>query len=143
MNILYVSHEKDLNGASLSLLGLIDEIKKQNKVYVLSPYNDGDFISELKKRNVHIINSKYSQLWIDNNQNKIMQIKQWLYKAIKCTIFNSISAYKLKRVIKKLNIQIIHSNVSVINIGGLLSVFCKIPHVQHIREFVEEDFGWR
>jgi glycosyltransferase involved in cell wall biosynthesis len=39
------------------------------------------------------------------------------------------------------NIDIIHSNTSVINIGGLISKYSGIKHVWHIREFADLDFN--
>ena len=45
MNILYIGHERDLNGASMSLLGIIDELINYNNIFVLSSYSDGPFKS--------------------------------------------------------------------------------------------------
>ena len=39
------------------------------------------------------------------------------------------------------NIDIIHTNSSVLDIGLIISKNLNIPHVMHIREFGEEDFN--
>ncbi|KYC64649.1 glycosyltransferase family 4 protein [Heyndrickxia coagulans] len=143
MNILYISHEKDLNGASLSLLGLIDELIKDNKIYVLTPYKNGAFVEELKKRDLKIVKTKYFRWTTINTDNYLIMVLSWIISLFASYILNYIAAIKLKFILEKYNIEIIHSNVSVLNIGCILSKICHIPHVQHIREFVEEDFGWR
>lgn len=137
MNILFISHENALNGASLSLLGIIDELKQNNTIYVLTNYREGIFIDELKKRNVNIIYSRYRWWMAYKPKNKF----KWIIKRILCLILcqvNYVSALKLKNKIKKESIQIIHTNTSVINIGAILSKLCKIPHVFHIREYPQE-----
>lgn len=141
MNILFIAHEKSLNGASLSLLGIIDEIADENNIYVLSPYKEGDFVDELKKRNVKIFFSTYKRWKAYKPSKKYAWIAKKILCLLRCQI-NYISALRLKNVIIKEKIEIIHSNTSVMNIGGILSKISGIPHVWHIREFGEEDFNF-
>lgn len=141
MNILYISHEKDLNGASRSLLGIIDEINKLDvKVHVLIPYKSGKFIEELKKRDVKIIYSKYFRWIITKPKNYIKWIiKKSIFKML--CILNKLTILKVCNYCKKNDIDIIHTNSSVIDIGANISKKSKIPHIYHIREFGEEDFN--
>ena len=46
----------------------------------------------------------------------------------------------LEDVIKKFNPDIIHTNVSPITIGYRVAKELKIPHVWHIREYLDKDF---
>lgn len=141
MNILYIGHEKDLNGASRSLLGIIDEVNKNNiKVHVLTPYKDGMFAEELKKRNVKVVYSKYFRWIITRPKNNKKWIAKRLIFKILC-IFNIFTVLKVTNYCKKNNIDIIHTNSSVIDIGARISKRTEIPHIYHIREFGEEDFN--
>ena len=140
MNILYISHEKDLNGASMSLLGIIDELIENNNIFVLSSYEEGQFIEELKKRNINIINSKYTRIMITKPKNKLKWIIKRTWNIIKSKQ-NYFSALKLKEIIKNNKIDIIHTNTSVLDMGLLISKRFNIPHVLHIREFGQEDFN--
>ena len=135
MNVLYISHERNLGGASRSLLGIIDELKENINAFVLTNAKSGDFLDELKKRKVNIIYSKY-YWWMSYKANNIIKIfiKYRIHYFI-----NYISALRLSFIVKKLNIDIIHSNTSVIDIGALVSKFSGIPHIWHIREFGKED----
>ena len=59
MNILFIGHEHELNGASRSLLGMVSELSKDNSIHVLTAYKKGEFFEELKKLNIEVIYSKY------------------------------------------------------------------------------------
>jgi glycosyltransferase involved in cell wall biosynthesis len=41
------------------------------------------------------------------------------------------------------NVDLIYTNTAVVPLGGMLSWYCKIPHLWHIREFVEEASGFQ
>jgi len=139
MNILFVAHEERLNGASLSLIGIIDELIQDNKIYVLTNRKEGKFLEELKKRNIIIIHSKYRWWRIEKNKNKFRWTARRIYRGLQISGINLFSAIKLKNKMKSEKIDIIHSNTSVVNIGAIIASFCNIPHVWHIREFGMED----
>lgn len=141
MNVLFITHEKNLNGASKSMLNLIDELSDMHTFYVVSPYSDGPVFDELSKRNIQILYHPIKR-WVrkKNKSNAgwlAIRIKWFLYNSH----FNKREAKKLAAEIKNLNIDIIHTNTSVINLGALLHKNTGIPHVWYIREFGQEDFG--
>lgn len=132
MNVLYISHEAILGGASLALLEVIDQMKEKNvNIYVSVISNQGSFYDELKKRDIKIINAKY---FTDMNYEKSMLKK---FKGSIKSILNTITAFKLAKISKNNEIDIIHTNTSVILIGVLISKLTGINHVFHIREFSE------
>jgi L-malate glycosyltransferase len=140
VNVLLIGHEGELNGASRSLLGMIDEfIKKDINVHVLTNYEKSDFFDELKKRKVKIVISKYYRWMIYRPNNNFA----WILKKILFLILNTWNLFAILKMIyyvKKNRIDIIHTNSSVVNIGAIISKYSKVAHVFHIREFGEEDF---
>lgn len=139
MNILFVSHETTLGGATLSMLGIIDELIKENQISVLVRKTDGPLIKELAKRNVNVIYCKYYSWLIPQKKDGIKgKISNLLHRTA-CGM-NYIQALRSGKIIKGLNLDIIHTNTSVVNIGGILSELYNIPHIWHIREFGAEDF---
>lgn len=140
MNILYVAHETVLGGATLSLLGMIDELKKNNKVYVLVRTDEGPLINELEKRKVTIIYTKFYS-WLIPKEVKGMRGKLIIMMHRVACIINYLKALCLRKKIRNFHIDIIHTNSSIINMGGILSKMYNIPHVWHIREFGKEDFN--
>ena len=140
MNILFVTHEMGLGGATLSLLGMIDQFRVNNRIVVLTRRKKGPIIEELKKRNVKIISMKSFSWLIPQNKKGVKGKFINILHRIACGL-NLFQALRLKSKIKYLNIDLIHTNCSVVNIGALLSRITSVPHIWHIREFGQEDFG--
>lgn len=141
MNILYFAHESRLGGANLSLLGLLEEMKKEQQVFVVVPIRKGFFVEELKRRNIQYIYMHSFWWMLEPTKNVVAtKIKKCVYRIL--VLYNYISACRLKGIIKKYNIDVIHTNSSVINTGAILSKITGVPHVWHIREFGEEDFNF-
>ena len=139
MNILFVSHETTLGGATLSMLGIIDELAEKNEISVLVRKKNGPLIQELSKRAVNIIYLKYYSWLIPQKKDGIKgKISNVLHR-VACGV-NYLQAFRSRKIIKKLSLDIIHTNTSVVNIGGILSNLYHIPHIWHIREFGAEDF---
>lgn len=108
MNILYVSHEDGLGGASKSLLGIIDVLSDENSIFVLVYKKQGEFLEELKKRKCTIIYCPYTWWIIEKKDNWLTwKIKKLLHKFL--FIKDYLLALKLKSTILRLKIDMIHS----------------------------------
>lgn len=141
MNILMITHENKLNGASKSMLNLIDQMKDEHSFVVLCPFNNGPIYEELAIRNIPVLYVPF-KFWMRINNGNVfrwikIQAKWCLYNQFK----NRMLAFRTVKVMKKYNINLIHTNTSVVNFGGLLHGLTGIPHLWYIREFGQEDFN--
>lgn len=140
MNILYIGHEQDLNGSSRSLLNIISSLEKENhNIHVLTSYSDGPFYEALKNHNVTILVKPYYRWCVrkyDRKQFLRLKLKWRLYESR----VNEKTAKELALYVKEHNIQIIHMNTSVINIGALIKKYINVKVIWHIREFADLDF---
>lgn len=141
MNILYIAHESRMGGANKSLLGMLDEIRKHHKVYVVVPIKCGFLIDELNKREIPYI-YLHSFWWMQAEEKSRAGsvIKKYMYKVL--LWYNYFCAWKLKGIVKNWEIDVIHTNSSVINTGGILASMTGLPHVWHIREFCQEGLNF-
>lgn len=141
MNILYFANESRLGGANLSLLGLLDEMSKRHNVSVVVPIKEGYMVNELKKRKIPVY-YRHSFWWMlaPATTPAATWIKKMAYKIL--CFNNYLCAWSLRKVVKQQRIEIIHTNSSVLNTGGILAAMSGLPHVWHIREFGQEDFGF-
>jgi len=140
MNILYIVHDNKKGGAALSFLEMISHISKENNVYVLTPHKNG-FVPQ-KLDEMQIPHSSVHYFWwkIALPSNKVVAgLRLFVYKLL--NVWNYVEAFRIKKLISEKQFDIIHSNSSVINFGALLSKNTGIPHVWHLREYGEEDFG--
>ena len=144
LNIMYVLHESgpSFNGASRSALSLIQAASAAgDSLCVVVPLMEGKLIEELRRiPNVEIIESRFYRWKIRRKSNKIKRLLQEYGYTLYYRWKNRILAHKLSNIARKKQIDIIHSNSSVIDMGGLIHAETGIPHVWHVREFGEEDF---
>ena len=119
MNILFIAHESRLGGANLSMLGMIDEMAKKHQISVVVPIKRGFVVDELRKRKIPVY-YRHSFWWMlapAETPGKTF-LKKVIYKVLCCN--NYLCALSLKSVVRKRKIDIIHTNSSVINTGGIL-----------------------
>ncbi len=132
--ILFVSHSAGRYGAEKSLLDLVLGIDRDRyDVIVLVP-KKGPLTDILSAHGVRYITIFYTK-WIDSNL---------IFAKVPIrTIINVVALIRLLMIIKSCSIRVIYTNTVVIPIGAILSRFLGIPHIWHIREFVQEDRGAR
>lgn len=145
MKIMYILHESgaSFNGASRSALTLIKKsLENNDTVYVVLPLKEGKIVEELKKlQYVKIIEEPYFRWKRVKPKKRIKRYIGNMKYHIQEAPRNIQIAKKLSRYAIAEKIDLIHTNSSVVNIGGLIHKYTKIPHIWHIREFGEEDFN--
>ena len=125
----------------MSLLGMIDQLSAENNIYVAVPIKEGFLVDELRKRKIPVF-YQHSFWWMISpgaSQGSAM-FRKWVYKIL--VFHNYVCAWRLRKMVKQYAINLIHTNSSVINTGGILSKMMHVPHVWHVREFGQEDFGF-
>lgn len=142
INILFINHERNLGGAAKSLLGIVSELGDDYNICILTPFKNGDFIDECRANNIKVIQRRFFSCICKKNVHTVRGIIEYILVLLFAYPYNFMTALILNHRIKTLNISIIHSNSSVINIGLYLSRLSHIKHIIHFREFVEEDFNW-
>lgn len=138
MNILMIGHEQIINGASYSMLNLIDTLKDKCNFIIISPFETGPFVDAIKSRNIEMYFVPFYR-WVEV-KDADFEIKQKNWEN-KYDTLNQQLALKLASILKDKKIDIIHSNTSVVDLGYRLSKIMNIPHIWHIREFGEDDFN--
>lgn len=138
MNVLFVGHERILNGASRSMINLIDTLSDRCNFFVLLPFDDGPVVDALKQRGIPVFYVPFIR-WVQVRDKKFRTKKlvwraYWDHK-------NKKLAREAKSLVIENEIDIIHSNSMVIDFGYRLSAITGIPHIWHAREMREEDFN--
>lgn len=139
MRILAIAHEKELNGASLSLLEIIDCLSARHQFWVLTSYGEGPFYDALKARKIPVAVQPFER-WMVRKNHPL----KWLLKLLRWRLIesnrNRKTAYVTAKFIQENNIDLIYTNTRVIDIGLRCARLTGKPHVWHFREFGEEDF---
>lgn len=133
IKVLFVTHDSSMTGgSSLSLLDMIDALKGRITPFVVLPAR-GELEGELIRRNITYEVVQYSFQLIDSKavttEIEDIQFAGDLY-----------AAYRVYVLINQWQIDIIHSNSSVCDVGALAALISNKPHVWHIREVVVDHF---
>ena len=133
MNILFVTHHDNFQGSSRSLMSLIEGLQEYDVApFVVNP-RESIFTEALRSRGI-----EYAILpvpwWISK---KTLSCK----KKIDHVSVIRESVPNLQKVIRDWKIDLVYTNSSVTPVGLLAARKEKVPHIWHIREFGDLDFG--
>ncbi|NQU33922.1 MAG: glycosyltransferase, partial [Bacteroidetes bacterium] len=137
MNILYYSPGNTIGGAELSLLDILKEASKHgHNAYVALPPPKRDDLTymEMLKQYCKAIFIVQPMRWnIPRKQKWYLRITNYLFNCY-LSGWHIVPVFKLLRIIRKHNIDIIHTN-TIMSIEPAFAAKLKcIPHIWHIRE---------
>ncbi len=152
MKVAFLTHTTVLYGANRSLLNLIDGLLERGvKAFVIVPA-EGDITEELKIKSVpfKIIPLKW---WVSEWWEKFWSISsfsvkhfrnyyRWRRDTIERLIINLNNLSIIKNQLLDWDIDIIYTNSSVLPSGAWAAKAIGLPHVWHLREFNDLDFGF-
>jgi len=142
INVVYISHENsatNLLGSSLSLNNLLHSVKEECKIYVVTP-NRGKSYQFFKDQGYECISVPFQKDTI-STKSDLRNAVVFIPKLLKYLILNIYSLLRLAVYFHGKNIQIVHSNTSVIDVGYYLAKILHAKHVWHIREFQNIENG--
>lgn len=143
MRIVYVLHSSNqFEGSSKAFLSFLYHIKEMG-VTPLVIVQKKDGIGERLRADgisVSVLNYRIAtypkvKIWKD--------ALLWLPRLLGRIYVNSIATRRLCDICREFGAQLIHTNVSIVDIGYKASRKLKLPHVWHIREYGDLDFGYR
>ena len=152
MTIVYVLHSTDTcNGATKAFFSMLKGIVVHENIrpIVAVPDRKGIY-KELKSMGILVnVTPMRMNVYPDSTgiKNKLLFYPRLFFHQV----VNAYAVYRLTKAIHKLDIDLIHTNVSVIDIGFRVASKLGIPHIYHIREladkmgcrFVPSEQKWR
>lgn len=142
MKVLVVTHTTDLSGANKSLLGIIEQLNDRVEFVVVVNNRYGELIEKLKNLNIKIIYKKYSWIYAKPRINIFKRIIRFNIDFVKYYMFRHIKKSTLIELLKE-EFDLIYTNTSTVDFGAKVANKLNVPHIWHIREFGEEDFGFK
>lgn len=138
IKVLYIA-TGGIYGADQSLMTLLDGLGDKITACVVMPHLFGlqNFLEQRKIPYAKIRMRQYSV-------PKIKSVKDFIYFPVKLFMalrYNNIIAYRLKKIIRDFQPDIIHTNVGVYRMGYKIARQRGIPHVWHLREYQDTDMG--
>lgn len=139
MKIAIICHDHSFSGANRSLIDWIKYRIQDVEIIIFLPRPYKDIQMELMKYGVKVFIGYYSNpvryLYKRTSKNRMMDFIKRIY----AKLINPISIFRMRRIIKKERVDIVHSNSMATLVGATIAMKANIPHVWHLREFMEED----
>lgn len=147
MRIAFLTHYTGLYGANRSLLNLIDGLQSYAvAAHVIAPAQ-GEITQALAERNVPVSVIPL-QWWVGSKQfsgTPLEKLRQSLRFRSQATKRLSANLRLLPTVVQQLKawkVDLVYTNTCVLPTGALLAIRTGLPHVWHLREFVDIDYGF-
>lgn len=135
MKVCYIAHRTNLNGASRSLLDMLDGLDRTRYEPVVLVNSKGPLLNELKQRNIPYVYAPLVPAL--NSDNPVLNL-------VKRTL-NFGPLYRLflagvKHQLKRIGPDIVHNNTLLCTIGMQAAKDLGIPYICHHRELLWEGF---
>ena len=137
MTIVYVLHETvESDGSTKAFANLLNGIIPLGiKPIVVLPNRRG-ICQTLRERGIEVFVSPYRHNTYPHH-NTVSNILLFFPRLIARIVINNIAVTRLTLYLKKRDIDLIHTNVSVNAIGYKTAHNLKVPHVYHLREYAD------
>ena len=131
--VLYICNDCALGGASQSLRDSLIQLEKFVDIFVVVP-SHGPLESFFEESN---INYEIIPFVLDYGDLASLKTED----GFRVFVDNYSAAKKISEVIRREQIQLVHVNSSVSNVGAFAALMCGIPYIYHIRELMPEQFN--
>lgn len=142
MKVLYLLHQTyAVGGANRSFLSLVRELRRLGvEVHVAMPDQEGIYqtlvADGFKTLSLPFRHGTYP------DYPKMVDRLLYLPRLVARRLVLRMAVRTLSAYVKQHDINLIHSNSSVLDLGFYLSRKTDRPHVMHIREYGDSDFGY-
>lgn len=142
MKVVYIlSSTVTTGGASKSFLIMLKGLMAKGvHPTVVLPDSNGIY-RMLSETGVETIVLNYRPCTFPNGTNTLRDYLLYIPRLAGRLYLNRRTSAQLTEILKRLRPDIVHTNVSVINIGYNAAKALHIPHIYHIREYGDKDFG--
>lgn len=145
MTILFISHEDDkVMGSTLSLANMVHALQARGCRCVVTLPGYGAAHDYLTPRGIECIVAKYHVDFVGRG-NRISQFVSFPYRFLRDWHDNRRAMQSICQQLaeKAIHVDIVHTNTAVIDFGPELARRLHVPHVWHLREFIDLDMGFR
>lgn len=140
MRVLYIANSTSVSGGdNKSLLTLLSYVMQEGiEPMVVVPDKDGIYES-LRNKGIRVFVVDY-RMDIYPNFSTIKDKFLFLPRLVARRFIEFYAERKISTICEDMKIDLIHSNVSVLSCGLRAARKCGLPHVAHVREYVDIDF---
>ena len=140
MKIAYIlSSTTPLGGASKAFKTTLSGLMKLGvEPIIIVPDKDGIY-QVFKEQGIPVYALRY-KLNIYPGHRTLKKVIEFIPRLVIKYILNTMASQQLAAILRNEHVDIVHTNVGVINIGIQASKKVQLPHIYHLREYGDLDF---
>ena len=136
IKVAFFAHAANLTGSSRSMIDLTNALKNNGVTPIVILPSKGEIEKELQRWNTKYYVVPFQQ-WVHGTRSKKTFKKRFHHVAKECINYSLYP--KAINILKKENVQIVHSNNLSFGFGAQIASAMNLPHLWHMRDFMEED----
>ncbi len=125
-------------GCNKSFFDLLTALNDSIEPYVLVHSNKDNTNKVFTENGVHYLCHQYSDAWIPTGYWKNIFTHPWRLKTVKYFRYDIPCIRFVLKTLKEQKIDLIHTNFALTSIGVDLANKMKLPHIWHIREYLDK-----
>lgn len=145
MKVLFLLHSTMQGGATISFMNMVEGIIPTGvEPVIVHPKNDNEiFQAFLDKHNIksYVVDLQMSVYPTLSKNVKLYWIR-WIKSFVAYWIKEFLATKKLDKIVRIEKPAIIHTNTGVVRTGIKVALNNNTPHILHLREYQDKDFGW-
>lgn len=145
MRVLFIPSGDDKYGAPKSMMELVENLKERHGIEpIIMTCTEGKINAWCKEKGIecHVLGQgSFMVVGGSNLFRKVVKHSMYPYLRYKYLKQNNKAKVSIETLLKGKKIDIVHTNVNRIDIGGYYAAAHNIPHVWHLREFGKEDYN--
>ncbi|MBQ0057392.1 MAG: glycosyltransferase [Bacteroidales bacterium] len=142
MKVAYILNDTILtNGANRSFLAMLEGLMPLGVEPIVIVPNRYEFCDLLEQRGITVRQIDFRPAVYPNGFDFVLDYLLFVPRLVARVLLNGKASRRLTAMLRPLHIDLIHTNVGVIDIGLKAAKSLGIPHVCHIREYADLDFG--
>jgi hypothetical protein len=131
-----------MGGATISLINLIKGLQRNGYIVAIAgPQIEHDFEEFVRNNNIKYYTVRPVQSILPKI-GSILGVAARPVRMMKLLIKKIFYYIDIEKVVLDFKPDLIHTNVGVLHEGFFIAKKYKIPHVMHLREYQDLDFGW-
>ncbi|MBQ0142630.1 MAG: glycosyltransferase [Prevotellaceae bacterium] len=139
MKIVYVLNNGARAGASMAFKNILPGLLANGVYPIVIIPEKNELYDELLQNGIKAYMTRYKPNTYPRFDN-ITSVILFLPRIVARRIVNHIAVRRLCQELKNQEINIVHTNTSIIDIGYRIAKKLGIPHIYHIREYADEYF---
>lgn len=142
MKVVFFTSTDDCLGGAKSLLELVEQLKNKGiEIVVINPFRN-NLNNKLNELRIENYSAGYHLNICKQDNSGLKYILKFIAKYIRYRFYQLRGIYNVDRNVDFSDVDIIHSNNSVEDIGVYFAKKYQKPHIWHLREFGKEDFNF-